>query len=229
MIAHTFRNVTVSNYIPAIRHLVARGFHVIRIGDATMTRLPDLGPRVIDAPFRADYDPLVEPYFIARCDFMVTCNSGPCSLARAFGRPCLVLNAPINPTFIPETFELVAFKKYIDLSGGGERALSYAEILERGLQDIYSTSGFDDNQIDLRELSAGELLAITKEMVEGAADRGATAEDAVFHALSETEHARRMADPAARVRMQDWFGYTLPTGRISQAYCGMYPAFLGRR
>jgi putative glycosyltransferase (TIGR04372 family) len=226
VVAHSFRNVTVENYLPAIRRLADRGFHVVRIGDRSMTPLPDTGPRVIDAPFLADYDALIDPYFIARSSFMISCNSGPCSLARAFGRPCLVLNAPVNPTFIPEAFELLAFKKYVDHEGGGARPLSYAEILQRRLQDVYSTAGFADNGIELRELTADEILATTEEMIDRQSVDNAAAEDAAFHALSATEDARRAADPGARVRMQDWFGYTLPAARISTAYCALNSGFL---
>lgn len=224
----SYRDATPSHYYPALRYLVRQGFFVVRVGDTTMTPLPGFGPQVIDAPFSPHYDPIVEPYFIDRCRFMISSLSGPHELARVFRRPILTLNVPICSVDAPEAPGLLAFKKYLDVSGGTPRPMGFREILERDLHDIYSTHELIQRDILLEELSPHEILAVTREMVEFV-DRGALSPSPVqnaFMTVAETEQRRAEADWKRAVRHLDWFGYAAPLSRISEEYCFYHPDFL---
>lgn len=61
-----YRNADIATYVPAIERLAAAGYHVVRLGDASMTPLPDLGPRVVDGTRLDPLPTLLTPCAIAR-------------------------------------------------------------------------------------------------------------------------------------------------------------------
>src|SRR5262249_13108177 len=107
-----YRSPDVNNYIPALRRLVQLGYQVVRIGDKKMYSVRREVPGLLELPATDYYDPVLDPYFISRCKFMISCQSGPCSYARVFGKPNLVVNAVYHHTLLPERHELIAFKNY---------------------------------------------------------------------------------------------------------------------
>ncbi|WP_109117471.1 TIGR04372 family glycosyltransferase [Azospirillum sp. TSO22-1] len=227
----SYRDATASHYHAALRYLVRQGFFVVRVGDTSMTPLPDFGPQVIDAPFSPFYDPIAEPYFIRRCHFMISSLSGPHELARGFKRPILTLNVPICSVDFPEAPGLLAFKKYMDVSGTVPRPMSFREILERDLHDTYSTYDLIRKKVQVEELSAHEILAVTREMVEFM-DRGLHTDSlsspvqSAFMTVAEAENRRAEGDWKRASRNLDWFGYATPLSRISEEYCFYHPDFL---
>lgn len=223
-----FRNLDIRDYVRTIRHLTGRGYHVVRIGDRTMPRLPDLGGRVIDAPFSEHYRHLLEPAAIDRCDFMIASMSGPCSLARAMGKPVLALNAPPYFCNLHVGPELIAFRRCYDVGGPRPRLLSYAEILERGVCDFVTRRDYDLAGIRLESLGEDELVEITEEMIAFLADpAGHPGEfQRRFAALSRADHERRAADPGLALQSRNWLGYALPTATVSTRFCELHGAFL---
>ena len=159
-----FRNADVRNYIPAVRELADRGYTVVRIGERKMTSIRRDVPGLIELPTVDGYDPILDPYFIERCEFMISCQSGPCSLARALGKPNLVVNAVYNHTTLPETNEVFAFKRYLDRSGS---ELSVEEALRRSAHLFDRTEHFEQAGIRLEDTSAEEIHAALLEMLDG--------------------------------------------------------------
>lgn len=223
-----FRNLDIRDYVRTIRHLTDRGYHVVRIGDRSMPRLPDLGGRVIDAPFSAHYQSLLEPAAIDRCDFMIASMSGPCSLARAMGKPVLALNAPPCFCNLPVGPELIAFRRIYDTRGPRPRLLSYAEILDRRICDFVTRRDYDFAGIRLETLGEDELVEITGEMIAFLADPAGHpgAFQRRFAALSRADHERRAADPGLALHCRDWRGYALPTATVSTRFCELHGGFL---
>ena len=86
-----YRNSSVHNYIPAIKVITDAGGVVVRIGDPTMTPLPEL-PNVIDYPFSSKKNPLLDLYLIKHCRFFLGTVSGPVSVALMFFKDILVTN-----------------------------------------------------------------------------------------------------------------------------------------
>lgn len=90
----TMRNARIETYLPAIDELVARGFTVVRIGDATMTSLQH--PGAIDlatSPARTD---VLELWCVLSSRFLIACDSGPSCLGVLTQVPCLSVNVT-NP------------------------------------------------------------------------------------------------------------------------------------
>jgi putative glycosyltransferase (TIGR04372 family) len=219
-----FRNADVRNYIPAVRELVDRGYTVVRIGERKMTSIRRDVPGLIELPAVNGYDAILDPYFIERCEFMISCQSGPCSLARALGKPNLVVNAVYNHTTLPETNEVFAFKRYLDRSGA---ELSVEEALRRGAHLFDRTEHFEQAGIRLEDASAEEIHAALLEMLDGleCPDRPDTESQALVRRVMERSAARTdFAHPLAH-RMSNYIGHSLPECRVSDAVCRMRPGF----
>jgi putative glycosyltransferase (TIGR04372 family) len=219
-----FRNADVRNYIPAVRALVECGYQVVRIGDRKMTSIRGEVPGLIELPRLDGYDPILDPYFIERCEFMISCQSGPCSLARALGKPNLVVNGVYNHTTLPEQNELFAFKRYFDR---GEGELSVEEALRRGAHLFDRTEHFDREGIRLEDTTEEEIHAAVLEMLDGLhhADRPDTELQArVRRVMERCTAGMDLSHPLAH-RMSNYIGHSLPECRVSDAVCRLRPGF----
>lgn len=221
----SFRNADVRHYVPAVRELVRRGYAVVRIGDRKMTSIRRDVPGLVELPALDGYDPVLDPYFLERCEFMISCQSGPCSLARALGKPNLVVNGVYNHTTLPEVNELFAFKRYLD-AGGAEMGVE--EALRRGAHLFDRTEHFEQAAIRLADTTAEEIHAATLEMLEGL--RYPDRPDTDLQARVRREMERwcgpdRHPHPLAH-RMSNYIGHALPECRVSDAVCRLRPGYV---
>jgi len=85
------RNANIHFYVPMLKEIVSAGGHVVRMGDATMTPLPDLR-NVHDyavGPFKSS---ATDAYLIRHCRFFIGMQSGLQDAALLYERPCLIVN-----------------------------------------------------------------------------------------------------------------------------------------
>ena len=88
----TPRNVDPATYLPLVAHVIRNlGGQVVRLGDPSMTPLPDL-PGLIDLSRDDDGFPL-QTFALSRARFAVMTDSGPTQLASALGTPTATTNA----------------------------------------------------------------------------------------------------------------------------------------
>jgi putative glycosyltransferase (TIGR04372 family) len=85
------RNADIANYIPAIREITRRGGWVVRMGDATMKRLPVM-EQVIDYPFTPEKSELMDIYLLRECHTYLGMQSGILDVAIMFQRPIIQTN-----------------------------------------------------------------------------------------------------------------------------------------
>jgi putative glycosyltransferase (TIGR04372 family) len=221
-----FRNTNARNYVPALRRLIDRGFQVVRVGDEKMTRVGREVPGLIELPFVRGYHPVLDVYLIWRCRFMISCQSGPCSYARAFGKPNLVLNAVYHHTLLPEHNELIAFKTYRAAKTG--RPLGVEELFRAGAHLLDRTCHFEEAGMELEEMTPDEILAATDEMLEWLDDptRTETPAQKRFRRLMAWHSAHPNRDHPLSHALSDYVGYSLPECRVSDAVCRMRPGYL---
>jgi putative glycosyltransferase (TIGR04372 family) len=221
-----FRNTDARNYVPTLRRLIDRGFQVVRVGDRKLSRVGNEVPGLVELPFARGYHPDLDVYLIWRCRFMISCQSGPCSYARAFGKPNLVLNAVYHYTLLPEHNELLAFKTYRDARTG--RPLGVEELFRAGAHLLDRTCHFEDAGIELEEMTPEEILAATDEMVEwlDEPDRPETPAQCRFRRLMTWHSAHPNRDHPLAHPLSDYVGYGLPECRVSDAVCRMRPGYL---
>jgi putative glycosyltransferase (TIGR04372 family) len=222
----SYRNTNVRNYVPALRKLIALGYTVVRVGDRKMTSLRREIPGLIELPVTDFYSPVLDPYLISRCEFMISCQSGPCSYARAFGKPNLVLNAVYHYTLLPEHQELMAFKNY--RSAATKEQLSVEEIFQAGAHLFDHTRQFVEQGIEVVDMTPEEIEAAVDEMLDWLKhpDRPETKAQGEFRRLMNlfgqyTDPNSRLATP-----MTDYVGYALPECRLSDAVTSLRPGYL---
>lgn len=88
---HDLRNGDIRNYAGAVRRLVANGYHVVRMGDPSMTPLPPI-EGCFDYALSPDKTPALDIALIAGARFHVGCSSGLSLVPLLFGIPTLFLN-----------------------------------------------------------------------------------------------------------------------------------------
>lgn len=209
----SFRNVAFDNYIPALKRLNDSGYQIVRVGDSNMHSIRRMLPAVFELPFVASNAHFLDAFFISHCDFMISCQSGPCSIARVMGKPTLVVNAVYHHTLIPEAQELVAFKAYYEGSNNSRRRLSANEIFARNLDHVDKASQLTAKDIYIEELSPEEIDSSVEEMQHWLTTPSMqeSSRQAEFRELLIQEQQRRREQG-----MIDWYiGYSLPECRLS--------------
>jgi putative glycosyltransferase (TIGR04372 family) len=153
------RSCDIATYRPAVDELVARSFHVIRIGDASMT--PIDWPGVIDLATGAARTDLLELWCMLQSVFFLGSESGPLELAKLIGVPTLLVNVKTIQSGYPlHRSDLFILKRL--LSPDERRVLSLREQLavKAGQLDLGGSPRYFDN-------SPEEILAAVVEMLHG--------------------------------------------------------------
>jgi len=147
------RNADITSYLPAIRALTARGFTVVRLGDRSMTRLPDMDG-VIDyahSPLKTKALDILLPGAAA---FHVGSSSGLSQVPLLYGTPCLFTNwYPCD--LLPWGRANWTILKPLVVLGNGARVDDWATYRGLGLQ--HSRRVLNDMGYDIAELSAPEI------------------------------------------------------------------------
>jgi len=148
-----YRNSNVNNYIKAIQEITSRGGWVVRLGDDTMLRLPEM-KRVIDYPFTSYKTDLNDLLLIKYCFFFIGTQSGILDVANLFSKNVLITNMAVwgPPSGLYGTSRGILKhryskkeKKYISLESlfkNGEGFISDESTIGMELKEIYS------NEID---------------------------------------------------------------------------------
>lgn len=161
-------NADINNYMPAIKAITQLGGYVIRMGDPSMSRLPQMA-KVIDYSHSQYKSGFGDLYLCHKARFFLGCLSGLKLCAMLFGKPILRVNHyPLSPEDIfPNSLNI--FKKVY--SEKHSRFLSLKEILNdptlcyRHTDEEYKMAG-----LKIVENSPGEILDSTLEILDILAD-----------------------------------------------------------
>lgn len=121
------RNTAISNHLPGIKVITDAGGFVVRLGDATMTPLPQLD-RVIDYARSGFKSELMDIYLMSECRFFVGVNSGPLDVIFLFQRPVVLTNLTNWSISYPKREGDLAILKHV-YSRSRRRFLSLRELL----------------------------------------------------------------------------------------------------
>jgi putative glycosyltransferase (TIGR04372 family) len=153
------RNADIHNYFDAIREITRRGGWVVRMGDASMKRLPAM-ERVIDYPFTDSKSALMDVYLISECRAYIGMQSGILDVAALFQRPIIMTNMAgwLFP-FAQKKGDLALFKHVF--SRAQKRFLS----VEEWLREPWGATAPNPSQEDyvFHENSPYELAEIVRE------------------------------------------------------------------
>jgi len=230
MAYHHFRAARMENYLPAIDHLVAKGYRVFRLGDPGSPPLRHESPLVVDLPHHPDYSDILDVTCMAEARFAITCSSGPEALARILNTPMLMVNGYAQPDHWLNGNDLLLFKTYRDKKSG--RRLGYDEMLGRDLFLVNTVERFAREGVVLEDNSSAQILAAVIEM-EARLDNSFDADaalDARFRELSAAHLQRYRANlPERGAEERDRFetyAYALPWTRYCQSFLRDNPWFL---
>ena len=161
---HSYRNVDVHSYLPAVETIVERGGWVLRMGDPTMKTLPQMD-QVIDyahSEVRSDW---MDVFCLASCRFCLGNDSGPNIASQVFGVPTAPANwVPMGhgaysrkDIWIPKLYRSVKEDRY----------LTFEEILLSPLRRLFRTEDFEAGGVTVVDNSPEEISDLALEMMDG--------------------------------------------------------------
>ena len=166
------RDADISTYVEAMQAVVERGGWVIRMGDATMKKLPQM-PGVVDYAHSPVKSEKMDVFLSARCRFFVGVNSGLSLLPPTFGRPCVLTNfVPISVP-LPYTADIIVPKLLRRRAEG--RFLTFGELFETGLADVQFVKCMPED-VEVVDNRPDELREAVLEMLDELEGRPAAGE-----------------------------------------------------
>ena len=156
------RNANIEDYLYTIERLIKRGYHVIRMGEASMKPiLPMTG--LFDYGYSDLKSDWMDVFLCAEAQFFLGTSGGLFATPQSFGKPILCTNCP--PTFLQHTSRDLLIPKLLKVAREN-RLVTFREILSPPLLQCESGQLFADMGIEFIDNSPEELWQITEEMVE---------------------------------------------------------------
>jgi putative glycosyltransferase (TIGR04372 family) len=156
------RNVVVAAFRRAIELIVARGGWVIRLGDASMTPLPEMA-NVVDYALSAEKSPWMDVFLLGTCRFYLGTSSGLWCVPVTFGVPSAITNiAPLatrplstRDVFTPKLAWHEPQKRFLSFRETMTEPVGYAS--HAGVLLRYGVTPVDNTSEEIEELT-GEML-----------------------------------------------------------------------
>jgi len=163
-----WRNQDVDRYLKAVRYIVKLGGYVVRMGEASMKKMPKM-ENVIDyahSKYRSDFADIC---LSGKARFAIVNNSGYRCLPQLFGVPLLNVNVyPVTPMDCYQK-SLIIFKKVYSTTSG--KNLKLKEVLKTPMVGYYNTDEeYKNAGLKICQNSEDEILDAVKEMVQIGSD-----------------------------------------------------------
>lgn len=161
---HAVRSVCASTYQLAIKACLARGYHVVRIGDATMERLGNL-PGVFDYAHSPLKSASLDIFLAVQAKFFFGNSSGMSVVRSPFGRSVALTNwIPLHAP--PIMHESISIPKLLRLKKTGEM-LSLTQALTYRIGTDYGFQKMMADNIEIVPNSSEELAEFFEEVLDG--------------------------------------------------------------
>lgn len=195
------RNADIMNYLGAIEEVTSRGGWVVRMGDASMRRLPQMD-RVIDYPFTSAKSELMDVYIISRCRLYIGMSSGIYEIAILFQRPIILTNMWSWLFPFPQKRGDLSLLKHLYSKSNG-RYLSLREWLEEPFAShFFYTVG---ENYTFHENDSDELREVVRESFNRGAGWQPTSLQTEFNELRFRNSRRLLSETEAVIQRPDWF------------------------
>lgn len=163
---HGYRDSDIESYVEAVQELIGRGVWVIRMGKQARVRFPWTHPMLIDYPFEAGQEDLLDIWLSAHCRFFISTLTGLDNVAMAFRRPLACVNfCPLGQ--IPSFAHGVSVPKKLRWAETGRR-LTLREQFEH---HYLRTADYQNAGILIEDLSASEITEAVCEVDDRLAGR----------------------------------------------------------
>jgi putative glycosyltransferase (TIGR04372 family) len=159
---HNFRDVDVTNYIPALQTIVEKGGWCFRMGDPTMKPLPKID-RVIDYCHHSVRSDWMDVFLCASSRFFLGSGSGLSWISGIFGVPVASANcAPLSTVLAYRPGDIGIPK--LMWSEIEDRYLTFNEIMSMPVGDVRQSHFFEEARVRLVENTPDEVTALALEM-----------------------------------------------------------------
>ena len=158
---HAHRNADISTFDAAFRAITDAGGWVIRMGDPTMTPLPET-EQVIDyatSEYKSDW---MDLYLCAKTHFVLGTTSGLQLVAVMFGRPAALANMIPHGAVLGMGANDISIPKSLMRDG---QILPLPQIFREGLSVQRYASVFDDAGVTIVPNTSVEIEALVREMM----------------------------------------------------------------
>jgi len=176
---HAHRNADIWKTIPAMSEIIRHGGICVRVGDPSMTPLPDMKD-VIDYARHPDKSERLDVILCAKAKFFLGCTSGLAFVSTTFGVPCAHANMIPVATLglrycdisIPKLLWSVAEQRY----------LHFEEILGKDVGNYFFSSQYLRAGLRVDENSSDDILDLVQEMLNRLNNRFEETEiDVMYH------------------------------------------------
>ncbi len=158
------RNADIRTYLPAVEEVVRRGGWVVRLGDRSMTPLPNL-PGLVDYAHSPLKSARLDVILSGGCRFYIGVASGLCHIPTTFGRPCVLTNWVSNALPVYSRYDLFLPKLMSSVRTG--RPLGFAEMYSPvPRQAAYSGVFLTEHGLKVVDNTAAEIRAVVTEMLD---------------------------------------------------------------
>jgi putative glycosyltransferase (TIGR04372 family) len=160
----SFRNADIHTYLPAVKTIVERGGWVIRMGDSSMTPLPDM-EHVIDYANLNIKSDWMDIFCGAQCRFCIGTASAGYAISEVFGVPYIITN--VLPPMVwgiisKQDMLLPKLCRYTKQ----DRYLNFAEIMSPPVSIACSKLQYDTLNIEVIDNSSEDINQGVIEMME---------------------------------------------------------------
>lgn len=158
------RDSKLSDYLGAIKAITEKGGWVVRLGDESMDKLPQMN-NVIDYPHSKFKSAWMDIFLISNARFFIGTTSGLSNAVISFGTPCLLVNC------ISNYFQLwnknVLFTLKLLWNSNKTRYMTLPEMIEESFRwKIFNINKLNQLGIFPHSNSADEITAATKEIID---------------------------------------------------------------
>lgn len=162
-VAHSYRDADPRSFIPAMQEIVRRGGWCIRMGNPTMSRLPELRG-VIDYAHHPIRSARLDVILCARARFFLGTTSGLFYVSTVFGVPCALANMVPTSVMAPLASDISIPKLLYDERKS--RLLRFDEILGSPVGNFLYTKLYTDAGIRIIENTPEDIRELASEMLD---------------------------------------------------------------
>jgi putative glycosyltransferase (TIGR04372 family) len=161
-VTHDFRNSSIRHFEETMVSLAKQGFKVVRLGSVSEEPVSVQHPNLVDYANDGLRSELLDLFLPSRCHLFVAVLSGPTHVAQLFRKPIVLTNVvPLSRMMLSmENFWFIPKKLFLRSE---DRFLSLREIVELEIEDLDSSTGFEDRGIELVDNTSTEISAVTAE------------------------------------------------------------------
>jgi putative glycosyltransferase (TIGR04372 family) len=188
------RNAIASSYARAVRRVNEAGGNVVQIGGSGS--LESVVPGAISIVQARHQQPWLDLYVLGAARFLIGTQSGPSSVASAFGTPVLLTNIT-GWGFLPNLSGTWAIPKLVRRKGTDQEPLPLKELVRLGLgcSDSYLPRGIDGIEYEWVANNPDDIVAGIDEMLAG---QGAHPKDRIDESLDHL-HSSLVGYPGVRL------------------------------